>query len=88
MRGDGPGDCALIDKLFVGLLLLLVIAFLAYMMITGYSNFGLLGSGFLLLFLVTFIRIFISFVKDASKELKAGRGKNDRKNGGDGEEAK
>ncbi len=78
---------ALIDKLFVGLLLLLVIAFLAYMVITGYSNFGLLGTGFLLLFLVTFIRIFISFVKDSRKELQAKRGKTDRKDGGGGGEA-
>ena len=65
----------LLGKLSVGLLILFAIFILATTLIKGYNNFGLLGSGVLILFLFTFIRIFISYMKDFDKPAGKDRGK-------------
>ena len=76
----------LIDKLFVGLLLLFAISIIAATLIKGYRNFGLLGNGFLILFLVTFIRIFINYVKHVKKEMGTKKGKGKDGGGAEAEE--
>jgi len=58
----------LLGKLSVGLLILFAIFILAASLVKGYRNLGVLGTGVLILFLVTFVRIFISYVKDLNKE--------------------
>ena len=60
----------LLGHLSVGLLILFAILILAASLVKGYRNFGVLGNGVLLLFLITFIRIFISYVKDFTKRRR------------------
>ncbi|MBI4832722.1 MAG: hypothetical protein HY801_14455 [Candidatus Lindowbacteria bacterium] len=59
-----------IGKLSTGLLILSVIILLAVSLAKGYRNLGLFGSAVLLLFLVTFIRIFASYLKDMGIRLR------------------
>ena len=65
----------LLGHLSVGLLILFAIVILAASLVKGYRNFGVLGSGVLLLFLITFIRIFISYMKDFKKQPRTRKGK-------------
>ena len=64
---QGKNFAELSEKLSTGLVLLFVILILAAFLIKGYKNIGIFGSGVVLLFLFTFIRLFISFIKDSSK---------------------
>ena len=52
------------------------ISIIAATMIKGHRNYGLLGNGFLILFLVTFIRIFINYVRYVEKEMGTKSGEN------------
>jgi peptidoglycan/LPS O-acetylase OafA/YrhL len=53
-----------VGKFSLGLLLLCIIILLAVSLVKGYRTIGLIGDAALLLFLVTFVRIFVSYVKD------------------------
>lgn len=57
----------LFGKLFLGLLILFAILILSVSLIKGFRTFGIIGNGVLILFLITFIRIFIDYVKDFNK---------------------
>ncbi len=54
-------------KLFVGFLILCANLFLIVILVQGYKNLGILAGGALILFLVTFIQIFFSYIKDFNK---------------------
>ncbi len=57
----------LVAHLFVGFLILMAILALAVSLVKGYKRFGLLGNAALMLFLITFVTIFVDYVKDFKK---------------------
>ena len=63
----------LLGKLSVGALILLAIAVLGYSLVKGPR--GILATGILVLFLVSFMRIFIDYLKHVSKSSEEARGK-------------
>jgi NhaP-type Na+/H+ or K+/H+ antiporter len=63
----------LVGHLFVGFLILVAILTLATALAKGYERFGIFGAAVLVLFLITFIRIFFDYVKDFRKNARKRR---------------